>query len=113
MGIKASIVATMYTIITSVPFLILAQGNVLPWQLYREIYVQSCWEKYGRNQEVNYTRNTLIFTRILEELSTNRTIEHGINTEVYNTLIPPWVRDMEKQAFKNSDYDGRTETFNL
>jgi len=111
--VKASIVATVYTVITSIPFLMMAEGNVLPWQIYREIYVQSCWEKYARNQEVNYTRNSLIFTRILEELSTNRTFEHGINTEVYNTLLPPWVRDMEKQFCKDTDNDGRSKTFNL
>jgi len=111
--IKASLVATVYTIISSIPFLIMAHANVLPWQIYRELYVQTCWEKYGRNQEVNYTRNTLLFTRILEELSTNRTFEHGINTEVYNTLITPWVRDMERQNFKATDHDGRSATFNL
>ena len=75
-----------------------------PYEIFRHAVVEALYLDWTKIRDLaNETnRNSSIFTRILEETMTNRTMSHSWKTEVFNTLVLKHVHSKLKK-----DHDGK------
>jgi hypothetical protein len=81
---RGLLLSSIYT----VPFQAMNCLELLPWQVERRVYIEALYRDNVKRRNENHELNQSRFTRIIEELSTNRCLAQTIESEVYNTLIP-------------------------
>lgn len=81
---RSFLLSSIYT----VPFQAMNCLELLPWQVERRVYIETLYRDNVKKRNENHKINQARFTRIIEELSTNRCLAQTIESEVYNTLIP-------------------------
>ena len=94
--IRSSIRSLYYTGIYGVIPSLMNYFEILPWQVYRKVIVESRYLEWTkrRDDSENIQKRKIIFDRILEECHTNRSKVHSVETEVFNTLVPSSCRDV-------------------